>query len=421
MTAPTGLGRLAAPVEPLLTRMAGQVGLAAAARVRQGCLTVELPDGSKRLFGDAASPLRGELRIHDVEALRWILLGGEVGGGEAYVEGLWSSPDLVGLITLAVANRHELALSKGWWRIPARLGRTVVHRRNRNTRTGSRRNIAAHYDLGNDFYRLWLDETMTYSSAVFETADQSLADAQRSKYRRMAELAGLERGQHVLEIGTGWGGFALFAAGELDCRVTTITISRAQHDLARERIATAGLNHLVDVQLLDYRDVRGTYDAVVSIEMLEAVGAEYYRTFFEACSAALRPGGRMGIQVITFPHDAYLAQLRGANWIQRYIFPGGVLPSLTAIESSLAGTGLLLTGVRDIRDSYALTLQAWRHRFFERIDQVRAMGFDERFVRMWDYYLSISEAGFRTGMTQDLQIGFERSRGRTRAAESTQR
>jgi cyclopropane-fatty-acyl-phospholipid synthase len=193
--------------------------------------------------------------------------------------------------------------------------------------------------------------------------------------------------------------------------VTTVTISQAQHDLAGERIAAAGLSDRVDVQLLDYRDISGTYDAIVSIEMLEAVGAEYHRAFFETCSAALRPGGRMSVQVIAFPHDAYLAQLRGANWIQRYIFPGGVLPSLAAIESSLEGTGLLLTSVRDIRESYALTLRAWRERFFDRIEEVRAMGFDERFIRMWDYYLSISEAGFRTGMTQDLQIGFEKRRG----------
>ncbi len=165
------------------------------------------------------------------------------------------------------------------------------------------------------------------------------------------------------------------------------------------------------MQLRDYRDIAGTYDAIVSIEMLEAVGAEYYRDFFEACAAALRTGGRMSVQVITFPHDAYVAQLRGANWIQRYIFPGGVLPSLAAIEASLEGTRLLVTGVHDIRDSYARTLQAWRTRFFEHLDEVRAMGFDDRFIRMWDYYLSISEAGFRTGMTQDLQIAFEKRRG----------
>jgi cyclopropane-fatty-acyl-phospholipid synthase len=411
LTAPTRLEWLAGPLDPVLTSVAGRIGLAAASRIRRGCLTVQLPDGSRRVFGDRDSELRGEMHIHDPEALRRLLLGGEVGGGEAYMDGLWSSPDLVALISLAVANRTDLALSRGWWRVPARVARTVAHRRNRNTKAGARRNITAHYDLGNDFYQLWLDESMTYSSAVFESPDQSLADAQRSKYRRMAELAGLERGQHVLEIGTGWGGFALYAAGELGCRVTTITISRSQHDLARQRIEEAGLSALVDVQMRDYRDVEGTYDAIVSIEMLEAVGAEYYRDFFGACGQVLKRGGRMSVQVITFPHDAYEAQLRGANWIQRYIFPGGVLPSLAAIEASLERTQLLVTGVHDIRDSYARTLQAWRGSFFAHLAEVRAMGFDDRFIRMWDYYLSISEAGFRTGMTQDLQIAFQKRRG----------
>ena len=411
MTAPAPLARLTGPLDPLFLAVAGRVSLAAASRIRVGCLTVQLPDGSQRVFGDRDADLRGEMHIHDMDALRQLLIGGEVGGGEAYVEGLWSSPDLVALVSLAVANRSALALSTGWWQLPAKVVRTVAHRRNRNTKAGSRRNIAAHYDLGNDFYRLWLDETMTYSSALFESPEESLADAQRSKYRRMAELAGLERGQHVLEIGTGWGGFAMHAAGTLGCRVTSVTISQEQHDLARRRIAEAGLDDLVDVKLRDYRDVSGTYDAIVSIEMLEAVGAEYYRDFFAACSSALRPGGRMSIQVITFPHDAYLAQLRGANWIQRHIFPGGVLPSLAAIESSLEGSGLLITATADIRDSYARTLREWRTAFFAHLSQVRAMGFDERFVRMWDYYLSLSEAGFRTGMTQDLQIAFEKRRG----------
>ncbi len=404
--------RATSPVDSLLTQAAARVTLSAASRIRVGNLTVKLPDGTTRVFGDRASTLQGEMHIHDLEALRRLLIGGEVGGGEAYMDGLWSSPDLVGLISLAVANREGLALSKGWWRAPAKLARTVAHRRNRNTKTGSRRNITAHYDLGNEFYRLWLDETMTYSSAVFETPEQSLADAQRNKYRSIAERAGVKPGDHVLEIGTGWGGMALYLAGELGARVTTATISQAQHDLARERIHEAGLDDLVEVQLRDYRDLSGEYDAVVSIEMLEAVGAEYYRDYFGAVSRALKPGSRASIQVITFPHDAYQAQLRGANWIQRYIFPGGVLPSLAAIEASLDGTGLLVERVRDIRDSYALTLKAWRDSFFAHLDEVRAMGFDDRFIRMWDYYLSISEAGFRTGMTQDLQITLAKSRGR---------
>jgi cyclopropane-fatty-acyl-phospholipid synthase len=412
MTAPTRTDRLTAPLDPLLTQVASRIALQAASRIRVGRLSVVLPNGSQRIFGDPDAAMTGEMHIHDLEALKRLLVGGEVGGGEAYVDGLWSSPDLVALISLAVANRQSLALSKGWWRYPAKVSRTLAHRRNRNTRAGSRRNITAHYDLGNDFYRLWLDETMTYSSALFESPDQPLADAQRNKYRAMAERAGVEAGRHVLEIGTGWGGFALYAAGELGARVTTVTVSQAQHDLAKERIAAAGLGDRVEVLLRDYRDIDGTYDAVVSIEMLEAVGAEYYADYFAAVARALKPKAKASIQVITFPHDAYLAQLRGANWIQRYIFPGGVLPSLAAIESSLEGTGLLLSGVRDIRDSYALTLKAWRASFLAHLDEVRTMGFDDRFVRMWDYYLSISEAGFRTGMTQDLQLTVEKSRGR---------
>ena len=403
--------RMSGAFEPVLTSIAARVALGAATRIAVGQLTVVLPDGSRRLFGDTDSALRGEMHIHDLEALKQLLIGGEIGGGEAYMDGLWSSPDLVALISLAVANRHNLALSKGWWRLPTKVAHSLAHRRNRNTKSGSRRNISAHYDLGNDFYRLWLDETMTYSSALFEAASQSLEEAQRNKYRAIAEQAGLSGGEDVLEIGTGWGGFALYAAGELGCHVTSVTVSQAQHDLATQRVRAAGLEDKVSIELRDYRDISGTYDAIVSIEMLEAVGAEYYRDYFQACDRALKPGGSMSIQVITFPHDAYEAQLRGANWIQRYIFPGGVLPSLTAIESSLAQTQLLLTGVQDIRDSYATTLRLWRERFFDQIEAVRAQGFDDRFIRMWDYYLSISEAGFRTGMTQDLQIAFQKRRG----------
>jgi cyclopropane-fatty-acyl-phospholipid synthase len=216
---------------------------------------------------------------------------------------------------------------------------------------------------------------------------------------------------HVLEIGTGWGGFALYAAGERGCRVTTVTISREQHALATERIREAGLAHLVDVELRDYRDIEGQYDAVVSIEMLEAVGAEYFTTYFEAVDRALRPGGRFSLQVITFPDAAYEAQRRGANWIQTYIFPGGLCPSLAVIEQSLHGTRLLIRETRDIAPSYARTLRAWRTRFLDNVDAVRGLGFDDRFVRTWEYYLAISEAGFATGLTQDLQLVLEKGRG----------
>jgi cyclopropane-fatty-acyl-phospholipid synthase len=394
----------------ILGDAAGRVAVAAARRIRVGSLTVVLPDGSRRVFGDATSGPEAEIRVHDRAALLRMLVGGETGGGEAYVDGLWSSPDLAGLLRWAALNRDALALSAGWWRAPAQLGRTLAHRRRRNTRAGSRRNVAAHYDLGNDFYRLFLDETMTYSCAVFATPDQPLSDAQRNKYRIMAEGAGLTRGQHVLEIGSGWGGFALYAAGELGCRVTSITVSAEQHALARERVHAAGLDDLVDIQLRDYRDIRGTYDAIVSIEMLEAVGAEFYATFFEACDAALAPGGRMSLQSITFPDAAYERQRRGANWVQTYIFPGGLCPSLAVIERATRNTRLLIRSVDDIAASYVPTLRAWRTRFMSRLDDVRAMGFDDRFVRTWEFYLALSEAGFATGISQDLQIVFEKRR-----------
>jgi len=392
---------------------ATRAALAAASRIRVGHLTVRLPDGSSRDFGDAGSPLHGELRLHDTAALRRLLLGGEVGMGEAYMDGHWSSPDLVGLITLAVANREALALGAAWWSRPHQALRTLEHRRRRNTPSGSRRNIRAHYDLGNDFYALWLDETMTYSSAVFESEAESLADAQRRKYERLTDLAGIRPGQHVLEIGSGWGGFAIHAARERGCRVTSITISEAQLQLARERARAAGVEDLVEFQLRDYRDVSGRYDAIVSIEMLEAVGADYLPAFFRACDAALVDGGRLALQVITFRDDAFRAQLGGANWIQRHIFPGGELPSLAAIDAALAGTRLLVTSIDDIRHSYAQTLATWREAFLHQRDTVRRMGFDDRFLRMWEYYLAISEAGFRTGLCQDFQIGLQRGRGIT--------
>lgn len=407
MTAPP-LARVGRAAAPLVTRTAESVLLAAAERIRVGRLHVTMPDDSRRTFGDPRAAECAELTVHDPRAFVRMLVGGETGAGEAYVDGLWSSPDVTSVLALGARNREALRLSSGWMRVPDQLRRTIAHRLRRNTRRNARRNIAAHYDLGNDFYRLWLDETLTYSSAVFASPSQSLADAQRNKYRLIAAGAGLEAGQHVLEIGAGWGGFALYAAGELGCRVTSITISREQRDFAVERVRAAGLADRVDIQLRDYRDVSGTYDAIVSIEMLEAVGAEYLATFFAACAAALRPGGRLSLQTITVPDAGYRRQVSGANWIQQYIFPGGLLPSLAAIERSLHGTGLVVTNVRDIAADYVRTLEAWRTAFLARVDEVRDLGFDERFVRLWEYYLAISEAGFATGVCQDLQIVLEK-------------
>jgi len=384
--------------------------LGAARRIRIGQLRIVLPDSRVEVVG-AAGGQTAEIRIHDEPAIRMMLLGGETGAGEAYMAGQWSSPDLAGLLKLAAVNREDLALTTGWWRLPLQLPRTLAHRARRNTVAQAGRNIRRHYDLGNDFYRLFLDTTMTYSSAVFETADQPLADAQRTKYRVMAERAGLRPGMRVLEIGSGWGGFALLAAGEFDCDVTSITISPAQQALATERIRAAGLAHRARVEIRDYREIEGRYDAIVSIEMLEAVGHDYFTTYFEACDRALLPGGRMSLQTIVFRDADYEAQRRSANWIQTYIFPGGLLPSLEVIDRATAGTHLVITDVQDVAASYARTLAAWRSTFHDRLEDVRRLGFDDRFLRMWDYYLAISEAGFATGITRCLQVILEKRRG----------
>jgi cyclopropane-fatty-acyl-phospholipid synthase len=382
---------------------------AAARRMRTGELTVGLPGGGEVRFGDPGSGPRARIDVHDDAFFTRLALRGEIGLGEAYMDGLWSSPDLPGLLGLGARNRRSLALTAGWWRRPSQWADRRLHLRRRNTARQSRHNIAAHYDLSNEFFALWLDETMTYSSAVFEEPGQALASAQRAKFQRLADAAGVSAGSRVLEIGCGWGGFAIETARKRGCHITAITISAAQLALATQRAEAAGLAGQVDLRLEDYRAVRGTFDAIVSIEMLEAVGAEYLNTFFRVCDRRLRPGGRAAIQVITVPERDYARSRDGVNWLQKYIFPGGVLPSLAAIEAALAGTSLVITDVKDIGLHYAETLRRWREAFFARLDAVRALGFDDRFVRTWDYYLALCEAGFSTRFTQDLQITLEKT------------
>ena len=400
------------PLElPLVADAAERVLLGAASRIRVGELTIVLPDGRRRVFGESGSERRGEIVIHDRAAMVRLLVDGETGAGEAYMDGQWSSPDLAALLLLAALNRQELSLVGGWWRMPTQALRIAAHRLRRNTVRQARRNISQHYDLSNELYALFLDESMTYSSAVFASPDQTLEDAQRNKYARVADLAGVEPGMHVLEIGSGWGAFAIFLAAERGARVTTITISEEQAKLARDRVAAAGLSDRVSVELRDYREVQGEFDAIVSVEMLEAVGHEYFPAFFETCDRVLRRGGRIGLQSITYPDARYEDQRRGANWIQKYIFPGGLLPSLAVIERATHRTSLLVTGVTDIGPHYAPTLRAWRTKFMSNLDAVRALGFDERFTRMWEYYLALCEAGFAAGIFQDVQIGFEKRNG----------
>jgi cyclopropane-fatty-acyl-phospholipid synthase len=325
-----------------------------------------------------------------------VAFGGSVGAGEAYMDGLWDCEDLTSLVRLLLRNRAVLdRMEQGLARLSAPL-RGLLHRLNRNTRAGSRRNIAAHYDLGNDFYRLWLDETLMYSSAMFERPDMTLREASTAKLARICRKLDLQPGDHVLEIGSGWGGFALHAAGRHGCRVTTITLSRRQFELARERAAAAGLDHLVEVRLTDYRDLDGQYDKLVSIEMVEAVGAEHLDTYFRQCGRLLKPGGAMLLQAITIADQRYEAALKEVDFIQKHIFPGGFLPSITALAAAMTRASDLRTvQLEDIGPHYAETLARWRQNFLHQLDAVRALGYPERFIRMWLFYLCYCEGGFR--------------------------
>ncbi len=388
LTTPTALGpRVAALAGPgrriLLQRLNG---------LTQGGLLIR-EAGQTWRFGSGP-----EIRVDVLDPRFWpaVALGGSVGAGEAYMDGLWRCDDLVGLVRLLLRNRRVLeGMDRGLAGLSAPL-RRLLHRLNRNTPAGSRRNIAAHYDLGNAFYRLWLDATLMYSCAVFERPDMSLEEASLAKLDRICKKLGIRPGDRVLEIGTGWGGFALHAAGRYGARVTTATISREQYDLACQRVSDAGLRERVEVLLSDYRDLSGQYDRLVSIEMVEAVGADYLETYFRQCGRLLKPDGAMLLQAITIADQRYEQALTEVDFIQKHIFPGGFLPSVTALTAAMTrGSDLRTLHLEDIGPHYAETLSRWRANFFTQIDRIRALGFDERFIRMWDFYLSYCEGGFR--------------------------
>ncbi len=364
--------------------------------LQQGRLTVQDADGSHD-FGDlnGDDPLLVTVRVHDANVYRRLALRGSIGVGEAYMAGEWSCDDLTRLMRLFVRNRTVLnGLEHGPVRLAMQLFR-IAHLLNRNTRNGSRGNIAAHYDLGNEFYRLFLDPTLMYSCAVFEGSDTELHEASIAKLERICRKLALSADDHVLEIGTGWGGFALHAARHYGCRVTTTTISREQYQLTRERVEQAGLDGRITVLLRDYRDLDGSYDKLVSIEMIEAVGHQYLDTYFRTCSRLLKDNGLMLLQAITIADQEYERAKRAVDFIQHYIFPGGFLPSLNALCNSLARvTDLSVRHLEDIGPHYATTLRHWHERFRNNLDRVRTQGFDERFVRMWEYYLCYCEGGF---------------------------
>jgi cyclopropane-fatty-acyl-phospholipid synthase len=371
--------------------------------VRALPLRVVLPDGGAAGGGGPDAPV---MTIERHAFFHRLAADGKIGFGEAYMAGDWRADDLAGVLR-AFAGRVERLLPGPLQRLRA-LYEPRIPAEERNTVAGSARNIARHYDLSNDLFALFLDPTMTYSAAVFEPGD-TLEAAQVRKYEALCRMAALGPDDHVLEIGTGWGGFALHAAATHGCRVTTATISQAQASLARRRVAAAGLSGRVEVVLRDYRALRGRYEKIVSIEMLEAVGEEYWPAFFAACDRLLKPGGSIALQTITMPHRRYLASRRAYGWIHKYIFPGGLIPSREAIDRVLRdGSSLRVTGAAEIGRHYATTLRHWRERFLAQRDQVHALGFDGTFVRMWEFYLAYCEAGFATGALGDAQLRLAR-------------
>ncbi len=381
------------------------------AQIEHGQIT--LVDGERcDTFGRASlrCALHPSLRVRDRRFYTEAAFGGSVGVGESFMAGDWTTDDLTALVRVLLVNRGVLdALDSGWSRL-AELARRVLHAAARNTRSGSRRNIATHYDIGNDFFELFLDPTMMYSCAVYERDDMTLEEAQIAKLDRLCRKLDLKPDDHLLEIGSGWGALALHAAQHYGCRVTTTTISREQHALARQRIDAAGLADRITLRLDDYRDLQGRYDKLVSVEMIEAVGHQYFDTFFRRCGELLVPGGTMVLQAITIDDRQYASARDSVDFIKRHIFPGCCIPSLTALAQSAArASSLRIVDLEDIGAHYATTLAAWRRNLFDNADQARARAYPEPLLRMWHFYLSYCEGGFAERALGDVQIVLQES------------
>jgi cyclopropane-fatty-acyl-phospholipid synthase len=377
-------------------------------RLAEGRLDFVLPDGRRfRVEGKAPGPA-AELRIVNPDLFARLVREGDLGFCDAYLDGWWTSPDLQAFLDLVQRPANDM-VNNGY---PG-LGLLRAYERLRfwlqsNSKTQAKKNISYHYDLGNDFYRLWLDETMTYSSALFLSPQDSLEAAQRRKYASMVDQMGAMPGDHVLEIGCGWGGFAEYAAKERGLKVTCLTISKAQHDYAVERIAKAGLADRVEIKLQDYRDERGSYDGIASIEMFEAVGERYWPVYFQTLRDCLKPGRQATLQIITVGDERWQAYRRGVDFIQKYIFPGGMLPSPSVLRAEVEKAGLEVKGSIEFGESYSLTLRRWHETFTRRWPEVRRLGFDERFKRMWDFYLASCAGAFQGGNCDVTQITVKR-------------
>lgn len=377
---------------PLAFRMM----MRAAGRLETGTLDFLLPNGVRLRFSGKEPHPRVEIHVRDWRMAGRLIAKGDIGLAEGLMAGEWDSPDLAGLLTMLSGNFDALwkaARGKGMFRF----FNLLRHAMNGNSRSGSRRNIHAHYDLGNEFYRIWLDRSMTYSSARYSGENESLERAQANKYRAIAEKLMLAPDEHVLEIGSGWGGFAEIAARDFGARVTGLTISRAQYDFARQRIFEAGLSERVSFEMRDYRDVTGRFDKVASIEMFEAVGEKYWPVFFGKVRDVLSPGGRAALQIITIRNDLFARYRTRSDFIQRFIFPGGMLPSEERLRAEARKAGLGWEGASMFGGSYADTLKEWTRNFTGAWEDIRTLGFDERFRQIWRFYLAYCEAGFRTG------------------------
>jgi cyclopropane-fatty-acyl-phospholipid synthase len=409
---------LAGTVKPTaLDGLARRLVLRQLRRLERGELWLRDGDEAHRFGSSPDGGTVAHLTVLDPRFYSELAFGGSIGGAEAYMHGYWRCDDLVALVRLLLQNRTVLDDMEGGAARFTRPLQKLFHWVNRNTHEGARRNIAAHYDLGNDFFALWLDPTMMYSSAIFEQPGMSLHEAQLARLDRICRRLRLQPGDHVLEIGTGWGGFALHAAGNYGCRVTTTTISAEQYELAYRRIVDAGLQDRVTLLLDDFRDLEGQYDKLVSIEMIEAIGHDLLVPYFRKCSELLKPDGAMLIQAITIEDQRYEAYRKSVDFIRRYIFPGGHLPSAAVMTDTVAKhTDMRLLGLEDIGLHYATTLARWRENFFARLDDVRRMGYPEPFVRMWEFYLCYCEGAFLDRAISDLQVVFTKPESRLQLA-----
>lgn len=389
------VSRAPGPIDRLMRRLVlGELG-----RCRGGSIRIE--DGLASTQHGATGAPGATIRVNDPRLYRRVILGGTLAAADSYVRGEWDCSDLTALFRLLVRNQHAVEPLDGRWSSLARQVRGWVHRWHANTRAGSRRNIRAHYDLGNDFFGLWLDDTWAYSCGVFASPDSTLHEASLEKFDRACEKLDLRPGDHLLEIGSGWGGLAVHAAQRFGCRVTTTTVSRQQFELAGRRIATAGLSRQITLLERDYRDLCGQFDKLVSIEMIEAVGHEYLPEFFRQCGELLKPQGSMLLQAIVMPERGYAQYLRSVDFIRQSIFPGGCLPSVAAmLEAAGQSSRLRLVHLEDMAPHYAETLRRWRANLHQRQHDARRQGYPQELIRLWDYYLCYCEAAF-----EERQVG----------------